>query len=101
MSPHRYHHYILKLVKAAPDQWEDEQVGTTVYGDSFQDIHDSAITALNKLGGGDKHRAYIGREDYDPEWLTYFAPPNMEHIVLSVSAGYGQIIVLNDGALVP
>jgi len=59
-----------------------------------------AITAPNQLGGGDKYRAYIGREDYDPDWLTHFAPPNMEHIVLSVSARYGQITVLNEGNLV-
>ena len=96
----RYHYYILKLVKVAHDQWDDEQVGKTVYGDSFRDIHDSAITALNALGGGDKYRAYIGREEYDSTWLDYFAPSDMEHLVVSVSAGKGQITVLNDGNLV-
>ena len=96
----RYHYYILKLVKVARDQWDDEQVGKTVYGDSFRDIHDSAITALNALGGGDEYRAYIGREEYDSTWLDYFAPNDMEHLVVSVSAGKGQITVLNDGNLV-
>ena len=96
----RYHHYILKLVKVARDQWDDKQVGKTVYGDSYQDIHDSAITALNALGGGDKYRAYIGRETYDPQWQDYFADERMEHIVISVSAGKGGITVLNEGNLV-
>lgn len=96
----RYHHYILKLVKVSADQWDNEQVGKTVYRDSFRDIHDSAITALNALGGGDEYRAYIGRETYDPQWQDYFADERMEHIVISVSAGYGQITVLNEGNLV-
>jgi len=96
----RYHHYILKLVKVSADQWDNEQVGKTVYRGSFRDIHDSAITALNALGGGDEYRVYIGRETYDPQWQDYFADERMEHLVISVSAGQEQITVLNEGFLV-
>jgi hypothetical protein len=96
----RYHHYILKLVKVSADQWDDVQVGKTVYGESFVDIRGSAITALEGLGGEGEYRAYIGRETYDPQWQDYFADERMEHLVISISAGQRQITVLNEGNLV-
>lgn len=98
MNDSHYYFYVLKWEETFPDEWEEVVATKSKTTDTFKSAFGQAVEMLLSLENGiDCYVAHIGRRDYDPEWLDYVVPDDLEEMAVEINHRTGIVSVCNAG----
>lgn len=98
MNESQYYFYVLKWQEIFPEEWEEVVATKSKTVGSFKSAFGQAVESLLSLDNGiDNFVAHIGRRDYDPEWLDYIVPDDLEEMAVCIDQRTGMVTVSNAG----